>query len=111
MSRTRTRSELLTVLEALKYDKNLSVSQWMQLEKQLLIELPDAPDDTAFDYDGLIEGAYQDDLADFATRARDDADYERQWAVDLHALANGIGLPVVMVAFFVAQVVVALVLG
>lgn len=62
-----------------------------------------------FDYDAAIDAARQDDLD--RRQGWDIAGYERQWAVDLHALANGPVLPALMVMWVMGLIIVAIVLG
>ncbi len=68
-----------------------------------------------FDYDAAIEATRLDEARSFEKFTlwplASENEYERQWVVDLHALANGPVLVALIGVWFVGLMVVAIVLG
>ena len=61
---------------------------WGEVLRELEQELTEARKAHPFDYDALTEKTRQSDLdSRYAERTVEGVEYERQWSVDLHALA------------------------
>ncbi|MHC4647521.1 MAG: hypothetical protein ACYTBJ_18700 [Planctomycetota bacterium] len=84
----------------------MSIPLWRKVHEQLELDLKRArAEQSVFDYEELIEDARAADLEDRMVDPVTD-EHETRWALDLHALANGPMLPVLVLVWWMSLMVV-----